>query len=147
MSYTINGQDLGRALSIFQSIAPASITATTTGSEVNCTGAQMAMVEISAGVISAADSSNYCTFSITECATTGGSFTAMAAGQQLGINGWDKVINATTEGSAIYRMNVVLSPGYPYIKVVGTETGTFSGIYGANVVFIGYKQPSAQVTS
>lgn len=137
-------KDKARNFDYLQSIAPAAITATTTGSEVSLVGVKdNVLILVDVGAISAADSSNYVTFTVTQATASGGSFSAAASGQYDTVDSWDRILNATTEGSAVYAMNFKPAKGYDYIKVVATETGTFNGIFGAHVLVDGRHQPES----
>ena len=124
------------------SIASASITATTTGNYVDILGADRVLIQIPVGVVSTADASNYITFTVTDGTTTTAG-DAVATTQYIAADSWDMTINATTEGSAMYAFEFIPTPGKRYIKVVGTETGTTSAIYGAYVTFSKIHQPAS----
>ena len=138
MSYS----DMGRNIERAQSIAPAAITATTTGEEVDLSGVLDCMILVDVGVISAADANNYMTFTVTQATATGGSFSAADSAQYGAIDSWDLVLNATTEGSQTYAFNFFPKADYPIIKVVATETSTFDGIFGATALFTKTTQPA-----
>lgn len=123
------------------SIASASITATTTGSEIDLQGAIDVKVLIPVGIVTTADATHYFTFTVTQCATSGGSFTAAATTQYHVADSWDRVINATTEGSALYAFQ--FKPTKRYMKVVATETSTGQAIFGAYVEFTKRHEPGS----
>lgn len=126
-------RDVTEQNTYIQSIAPAAITATTTGSAVDVTGYEGVEIVVEAGVITAADASNYMTFTVTYT-TDDTNYTALDSGDYISPASWDRIINATTEGSATYRFGIKPSvANISKIKVVATETGTFNGIFGASV--------------
>ena len=123
----------------YTSIAPASITATTEGSAVDLSAGFDPVAVITVGTVTTADATNYVTFTIKESATSGGSYTALASGGYLHAENsagtsWDRVINDTTEGTNVYRFR--FNNSLPFVKIVGTETGTTSAVYGAHVEYV-----------
>lgn len=133
-------RDLNANVKAVQSIAPAALTATTEGGYVDLAEAAGGlMVILSAGVISAADGSNYMTLTIETNDTGSGSGTAIDADAYLDPRDsdgttWDRLINATAEGSKTYQVGFINKSNHRYARVVLTETSTFSGILGANIV-------------
>lgn len=129
--------DLARDLTSTQILAPVTLSATTTTSAVDVTNAhgKNILIEIDIGVVSAADATNLMTFKITQ-SSDASTYTDLPTAQYDVMASWDKIINATTEGSTKYRFNIQLSTGYYSIKLVGTETGTFSGHASASVIFV-----------
>ena len=134
--------DLGGLTVFTQSIAPADRTASVTGSEVDCSLCPVvATIRVNVGTVTLADSSNLFKFTVTQCATSGGSFTDADSSQYDPVSptgsttAWDRIINATTEGSKAYTFNFRMAADYPYIKVVATETGTAQAAFGACVEF------------
>jgi len=125
------------------SIVPAAITATTTGSEITLAGITDVWCVVQVGVIAAADASNLMTFTVTQCATTGGTFVAADAAQYGVADSWDRILNAVAEGSQSYAFNFYPKPGYGFIKLVATETGTFDGIFGGTFLKYGRHQPES----
>ena len=142
-------KDLGRSLVVSQSIAPADHTATVTGSEVDCRKCpKRCVIQVTVGTATLADASNFFTFTVTQCATSGGTFTDADAGQYDFVaptgstTAWDGILNATTEGSAVYSFNFNMKRTYDYLKVVATETATAQVIFGANIIFESAVQPA-----
>jgi len=123
------------------SIIGADHTATATGEEIDLLGITDVMVLISVGNVAIADASNLFTFTVTECATSGGTFVAAGTTQYSTSDSWDRIINATTEEEDIYAFNFF--PTKRYIKVVATETGTAQAIFSANVIKYGRHQPES----
>ena len=66
---------------------------------------------------------------------------AVDSSQYDAANGWDKVINATTEGNATYRINFIVKPEYDWLKIVATKSGTFNGTFGAWIEYMPSIQP------
>lgn len=123
-------RDFERTVSILPS---ATKTVTTTGEEVDCSGGLgLVYIDIAIGAVATADATNLFTFTVTQCATTGGTFTAAASGQYDWVDG-DGIINATTEANSVMALNFRLNGSYPFIKVVATETGTASAFFNAIV--------------
>ena len=130
--------DMVNEYGVGQSIAPASITATTTGSAVDLLNGFDPVVVVTVGTVTTADTDNYVTFTISE-SDDNSSYTALASGGYLHAENsagttWDRIINATTEGTNVYRFR--FAPSKRYVKVVGTETGTTSAVYGAHVEYV-----------
>ena len=141
--------DLGRSTVFSQSIAPADHTATVTGEEVDARKCpRRAVVRVSVGIATIADASKFFTFKVTQCATSGGTFTDADAGQYDFVaptgstTAWDGILNATTEGSADYSFNFDMKRTYDYLKVVATETGAAQILFGADIEFIPSEQPA-----
>lgn len=129
-------RDLGNNLMAFQSIAPASITATTTGSVVDLSGYESAMAVIGVGAVAAADATNYVTFKVQVGDESDGSDMADATMYAVKTSAgatWDRLINATTEENQVYLIGFK-TLGKKYARVVGTETLTTTAIYGATIV-------------
>jgi len=124
------------------SIVPAAtLTATTTGEAIDLNGITDVMVVVPVGVIATADASNLFTFTVTECATADGTYAAAETTQYSTSDSWDRILNATTEGSDIYAFNFF--PTLRYIRVVATETGTASAFFSASVLKYGRHQPES----
>lgn len=115
--------------SITASIAHAQITATTTGSAVTIVGGPI-LIGVYVSAISAADASNYQTFTITQ-SNDGSTYSAATAASQY-VGSWDRLINATTETGWNY-FQFIPSAGYYSIKVVATETATTDITFSAHV--------------
>lgn len=143
MSINISGNDLGRSLTHTQAIAPASHTASTTPTEIDLLGGMYWLIEVNVGVVATADATNYFELALTQATTTGGTFTAVSDTYQLDyINSWDGKIDATTEGSAVYRMNFHAKPNNRFLKIGMDETGTASAIFGVNLISVAEVTPT-----
>ena len=130
-----------------QAIAPASITATTNGNshQVSTTAARLAAgalwFDILVGAVSAADATNFFTFSVQKDDNTGfSSPTTVPASDiivsedQAGV-AWDRLINATGEADNNYKIGIRLrDPDNDFYRLVVTETLTASAIIGASAV-------------
>jgi len=135
-------KDINAELLVMQSITAGATKTATTSSEtcVDISGAESAMVVVHAGVVATADASNY--FTITVLGNNdgvAGTGTALAATEYLDPkdgsgNTWDRLINATTEGSKTYQFGVKNSAGWRYLFVRATETGTASAFLSADIV-------------
>ena len=90
-----------------------------------------------------ADATNFFTLSFTECATSGGTYTAVPAAPVTTMDSWDKLINATTEAAEMHLVQVRLTPGMRYIKAVFTETGTAQAELWATFFFKKIHQPAS----
>jgi hypothetical protein len=128
----------GSIYGIDTSIVPAAArTTTTTGEEVDLQGYEEVAIVVNTGTIT--DGTH--TFSLTECATTGGSFTAVAAANIIpnatygGTGASGCVLDTTsTHDTACIVFNYIGT--LRYIKVVCTVSGTpgTGGVYSAAVV-------------
>lgn len=133
--------DSVRCIKETNSIPISAYTATVTGAAVNIYGCGPSVgIVIRTGTISAADGSNFMTFTVLQ-GTTDAAADAVDSSQYDAANGWDKVINATTEGNATYRINFIVKPEYDWLKIVATETGTFNGTFGAWIEYMPSIQP------
>jgi hypothetical protein len=119
-----------------QSIVPAAArTTTTTGDAVNITGYEQVWIVVTSGTIT--DGTH--TFSLTECATSGGSYTAVAAANIIPAATGSSANGCVLDTTAAHDSAVQIF-GYtgtqPYIKVVCTVTGSPStgGVYCATVL-------------
>lgn len=133
MPYT---HDFARNLAAVQAIAPqATITATTTSAAIDLLDAVEGsiFVLVNAGVIATADSTNYFEFKVTEGATNAAA-DAVASTCYDPVASWDRLLNATTEGSATYKMNI--RPTKRWIKIVMAEEGTASAFATATVFYL-----------
>jgi len=136
-------QDIARNLDTGYSIPSASFTITETGDAVSLVGKGTSiMLLIPIGLVAVADSTNFITFTVTQCKTSDGTFVPADAIQYDWIEG-DGIINATTEGETCMTMNFRFKPGYDYIKAVGTVTSTVEAIYGAVFLKPGIHNPVA----
>lgn len=129
------GQDIARDFDYGLSIVPVDHTATVTGEEISLVGVldPLVAVAVDVGAVAIADASNYFTFTVTQATATGGTFVAADSVQYDPVDDWDRIINATTEGSTYYVFNFRLKPNYDFIKVVATETATAQATFGAVV--------------
>jgi hypothetical protein len=119
-------RDVSSEHNLAHSIAPVAITATTTGSAVDLMGYNGATVFISAGVWT--DGTH--TFTITECATSGGSYTAVGASDRGTL---PAAISGTAAASQAYR--VPYTGSLRYVKVLDTVvSGTAGMVVSASVV-------------
>lgn len=137
-------KDIARNLDSGLSISPASITATTIGSEVGVVGKgpHTVLLVVAIGAVASADASNYQTFTVNQCTESGGTFVAADADQYDWVEG-DGIINATTEADSVMTLNFRLKPGYDYLKAIATETGTTEAIFGAVFLKPGRHNPVA----
>jgi hypothetical protein len=113
-------------LSVSQIIVNAVKTATATSSAVNLAGFDAATIIFDIG--NSADTlsgSVYWTLSLTECDTSGGTYTAVAAADILGWAGAATyVIDAPAEDTLAVKVGY--AGGKQYVKAVATATGTHS---------------------
>ena len=136
-------KDIVRNFEYALGIAPAPYTATTTGSELDMTEALDVFAVFSLGTDATVDATNFFTFSFTECATSGGTFTAVPDAQFVPMDSWDKIWNASGEANVYHFASVVLSPGMRYLKAVATETAAADGEFGVAIFFTKRSQPSS----
>lgn len=132
--------DLVHNFDLERAIDPASYTATKTGEEIALSGGPV-LVLVTVGAVAAADAENYVTFTVEQATATGGDFSAADSSQYKVADSWDRLINATTEGNAVYAFQFIPAATYDYIKVVGTETGTTEAIYDVTVIQGGRTYP------
>lgn len=120
-------QDIKNWVTFTTAILPAAKTSTTTSSAVDLQGYNAILVHVAAGVWT--DGTH--TFSLTECATSGGSFTAVAAGDLLGT-----APAISSSGTASQQYTFGYRGSKRYIKVVATVTGSPStgAVYSAEVM-------------
>ena len=123
------------------SIAPAAHTATTSSEVVvDCAEAESLTVIVPVGVVATADASNFFTFTVLMGDVADGSdATAVDSSAYLNPKSgagvlWDRVINATTEGSQVYQFGVKNLRSNRYAFVRATETETASAIFGAMIL-------------
>jgi hypothetical protein len=113
-------------VSPFKSIAPKAIAATETGTAVDLQNYESAEIVVEAGVIT--DGTHV--ISLTECDTSGGSYTAVAAGDLIGT---PPTLTSAAGGSTAHKF--AYKGSKRYLKVVSTVSGaTTGGVYGACVV-------------
>lgn len=123
-------KDLYSNIKLSQIAIPATKTTTVTSSEIDTAGFESLVVEFNVG--NSGDTlsgSLYWTLSLTECATSGGSFTAVAAADirvQGGTAGTTStyVIDAPAEDSLTVKFGYMGS--LRYVKAVATATGSHS---------------------
>ena len=136
--------DIARNLDSGISIPPASITTTQTGDAISLVGkGSSIMGVIMIGAIAAADATNFITFTVTQCKTSGGTYTPADSGQYDWVEGDDALINATAEADSIKTFNFRPKADYDYVKIVGTVTLTVEVIYGATFLKPGRHNPVA----
>jgi len=135
-------KNLGKDCNCLPSHNPgATLTATSTGEIVSIAGIYgTGLVIAHMGAVAAADATNYFTFSLTESATTGGSYTANTT--LAGVGGADLLINSTAEANTVKLMTFTPSRTKDWVKVVATETGTASAIISSEVMFEVSKKPA-----
>jgi len=108
------------------SLIPKATTTTTTGTAVDLQNYESAEILVDAGVIT--DGTHV--ISLTECATSGGTYTAVAAADLIGT---PPTLTSTAGGSSVQKFGYKGSKRY--LKVVSTVSGaTTGGVYGACVV-------------
>lgn len=125
------------------SIVPADYTATETGDVITLLGITDVWCVVQAGVVAIADASNLFTFTVTQCETVAGTYVAADASQYGVADSWDRIINLTTEGSRSYAFNFYPKPGFMFIRLVATETGTAQAIFGGTFLKYGRHQPES----
>lgn len=123
-------QDLYNVLKVVKAVNPASITATANGLTVDTAGYHQLMFVLDIGAISAADGSNYLTFTVEESDTD---FSGTAVTDTNRILGSLPVINVSTQANTIIKFGIAQLTKR-YIRVVYTETGTFSAIFGVQAI-------------
>jgi len=134
-------KDLVHNFDYIVGITPIDRTATVTGSEIDLLGAIDVLIIVSIGAVAIADATKLFTFTVTQCATSGGTFAAAATTQYMVADSWDRIINATTEADAVKAFQ--FKPTLRYIKVVATETGAAQATFGAVVVYNKRSQPAS----
>lgn len=119
-------REMINTLSVSQVIVNAVKTSTATSSAISLAGYDAASVIFDIG--NSGDTlsgSLYWTLSLTECDTSGGSYTAVAAADIVGWSGAATyVIDAPTEDTLAVKVGYIGSK--PYIKAVATATGSHS---------------------
>ncbi len=110
-----------------KAVNPATITATANGLTVDTLGYTQVEFVVSIGAVGAADGSNYLTFTIEESDTD---FSGAAITDANRIFGTVLVINATTQANSVAQFGIRKTEKR-YVRLVYTETGTFSGLFGA----------------
>ena len=109
-----------------KSIAPAAITATATGTAVDLQGYESAEIIVEAGAIT--DGTHV--ISLTECDTSDGTYTAVAAADLIGT---PPTLTSAAGGSTAHKF--AYRGSKQFLKVVSTVSGaTTGGVYGACVV-------------
>lgn len=106
---------------------------TTTGGAVSLVGYEEAMIVVHSATITAGTF----TFSLTECATSGGSYTAVAAADVIcaatGSSANGCVLDTTAaHDNAVQIFKYIGSKGY--IKVICTSASSANGVLGALVI-------------
>lgn len=122
----MTGKDLSNNIFAKQSIAPATIVATTNGSAVDARGYGSACAVISLGTEGQTlTGDNFWTFKIQGCATSGGTYTDLTAAMMIEPAANSLVIDAPADAPGIYQMGFRVRD-YRYFRVVCTESGTIS---------------------
>jgi len=122
----MTGRDIGSHIKAFQSIAPATVAATTNGSEADLQGYNSAFALISIGAQGETwTSSNYNTFTIQGSNTSGTGFTALTTAMMISPATNSLVLDSASDASSPYIMRFRTSD-YRYYRVVCTESGTIS---------------------
>ncbi len=116
-------RDLHDNLGVVNAIAPQVQTGTLTSAAVDLTSFDAAMIVVNAGAIVTSGS---VTPSLTECATSGGTYTAVAAGDILG------TVPAVLAANTTYKFSYIGTK--PFIKVVLTFNSGTSVAVAANVI-------------
>jgi len=136
----MSNRDMSVDVLAVPSISPASHAATIEGEIVDLQGSEKLLMVVMAGIIATSTGSHYMTFTVeTGDESNLSDAAAVAAGDYLNPLGvantaWDRLINATTEGSKTYQVGIKNSAGKRYGRIVATETGTFTGIFGAALI-------------
>lgn len=120
-------QDLYNNLKVAKALTPVATTGTGNGTTVDTKGYQSIMFAVNIGAVSAADVSNYLTFSIEESDTD---FSGAAVTDTNRIQGTLLVINDTALANTVAKFGLTQLQKR-YVRLVVTETGTFSAIVGA----------------
>ncbi len=116
-------RDLYDNVSVTQVTTPAVATATVTSSAIDLQGFNSAIVLFNMGASGdTLSSSVYWTLSLTECATSGGTYTAVATSDMSA--GVSSVTVALGQDSASYKLGYIGSQRY--VKAVATKTGTMT---------------------
>jgi len=135
------GISLSGNISSAVAVPLATYTGTITGTEVD---ARKAGIMVSfwflTGTLTHNTANNTMTFTVTQCATSGGSFTAAADAQYITIDSWDRIIDDSSLSDTLYRFDFLLAPGYPYLKLAGAEAGSFDDPLAAWCIFIPEKK-------
>ena len=116
-------RDLANNIGTVQAVAPAVLSATTTSAAIDLLGFESAAVIINTGaIVSAGDF----TAKLTECETSGGTYTDVAAADLVG------TLPATLEAASIYKQGYI--GNMRYLKAVITKNSGTSIAAGAVVV-------------
>lgn len=121
--------DLYHNLKPINQIAPVAVTATATATGIDTTGYQSVMFVVSVGVITAADASNYLTFTVEESDSLSTGYAAITDTNRL--LGTPTVIEGVAVLAASQNWFGITRLQKKYIRLVATETGTFSAIVSA----------------
>ena len=132
-------KDLCSSIKLAEVLDQAQITSTTTSAAVDALGYNSLTFGIHVPTVSTVTAgTHYFTFTVTGCATSGGSYTALDSTDYIVISSWDRLIDASGEAGAWYQLGVVPSTtGYRYFKLIATETGTADITIGA-VAILGH---------
>lgn len=125
-------QELYHNAKTVKAVNPATITATANGLSIDLQGFHQLMFVLSIGAVSAADGSNYLTFTVEEADDNGsgapGSWAA-AADSTNRFLGSAPVLNDTAQANTVIKFGVSQIQKR-WIRLVYTETGTFSALFG-----------------
>ncbi len=116
-------RDLYDNISVGQVVVPANATSTITSSAIDLQGFNSALVLFNIGAAGdTLSGSKYWTLSLTECATSGGTYTAVASTDTS--EGINSITVALGQDQAAYKIGYIGSQRF--IKAVVTPTGTMS---------------------
>jgi len=119
--------DLKNNVKAIAATYPATITATANGLTVDLLGYKWAMFAILIGAVSAADADNRFNFTIEESDATGSGWAAVASDRIIGTL---PSIIATSQANSVAQVGVT-TLRKRYLRLVYTETGTCSALFGA----------------
>jgi hypothetical protein len=131
-------KDLMKEIKTIQYLAAqATITATTTSGGKNISDAKdNVLISLSLGALAAIDASNYFTLTVTQATTLAGTYSAAAAGQYNFADDFvGGLVNDDVAAGEVLNLNFKPKPGYPFIKVVLTKTGTVSAFMSGEIRF------------
>lgn len=139
-------RDIFEKLKVIKGLSPITVSATGQVTGIDVSGYESIMVVAAIGVDTALDGSNYWTLDLKECATTGGSYTAVADKDAKAAIGtitagvWG-LVNSTSEDDTV--MSVSYFGNKDFLQVNYTETGTLSGPLG--IIVLGVPKGSTQL--
>lgn len=137
-------RDLNSLVTVFQALSPgAAITATALCVEIDLAGNDSCMVAVNVGTFATFTGSNSWSLCLWECATTGGTYTAVADADLInptGAGGGEfKLCDAAADDEATWKGGYCGSLQFLKLKIV--ETGTVSCVAGAVAILGGAKYP------